>query len=244
MSSVRTFLGSYGGPIARAVRRRVYTLAAATGVTVTHCIGRGVNGCVFMASDGGVLKVSAHDGEAPLAMAVAGPRRAMPFLPVFHGGWLLPGGLLGLPEGWELGVTHREDLRDFVAARPHWYMARANDLIATADSARRSRSSEWLEERFRDMLREFAETAVGIDMRALRAMAQFFVWSHRTGLRYDLDEFSGVHAMRNLGISVQDDTVVIRDLGNLEPRKGAVKRLTTANPCPCLPDDGAITRVP
>ncbi len=240
---MRTFLGSYGGPIANAVRKRVYTLAGVTGVTVTHCIGRGVNGCVFMASDGGVLKVSAHEGEAPLAMAVAGPHRAMPFLPIFHGGWLLPGALLDLPDGWELGVTHREDLRDFVAARPHWYMARANELIAAADTAARSRSSDWLEARFRDMLREFSETAVGIDLRALRALAQFLVWSHRTGLRYDLDEFSGVLAMRNLGVSVKDEAVVIRDLGNLEPRRGAVKRLK-ANPCPCLPDDGAISRVP
>ena len=218
---MRSFLGTCSGEIARAVRARVYTLAAVTGVTVTRCIGRGVNGCVFMTSSSGVLKVSAHEGEAPLAMAIVGRGRVLPFLPVFHGGWLLPGALLGLNPNWELGVTYREDLRDFVPARPWWYMSRANELVGAAS---RAKSIEKLKARHDKILHEASLEAIGIDFRALKALSQFLIWSDESGLNYDPYEFHGSLASRNLGVSTKDDSVVIRDLGNLEPRPGAMKR--------------------
>lgn len=217
-----SFLGVYGGEIARAVRRRVYTLAAVTGVTVTRCIGRGQNGAVFMTAGGGVLKVSAHEGEAPLAMTLAGRGRAMPFLPIFYDAWILPGPTLGLPDGWRLGVTYREDLRDFVPARPWWYMRQASKLVSAAANRRASTS---LETRHARILADAKRAAVGIDMRALVALSGFLVWSEKSGLNYDEDEFDGSLARRNLGVSVKDDAVVIRDLGNLEPKRGAMGRL-------------------
>lgn len=207
------------------VAQKAYTLKALTGVMVHYCLGCGQNGCAFRVDDDLVLKVSVHPGEAPIARILKGLGRPWPFLPIFHGAWTFPPDILGWPaDGEEFGVTLREDLVDFSPDRPREFMDSATDFLKAASNAT---SLRLIQELRRDLLQTLGDMTT-FDANALRMIADFAVWSVNYGLGFDLMEFSGPLSIANLGHSLEDDAVVVRDLGNFDPTRGSLDRLRKA----------------
>jgi len=222
--SQKTFVGHCSHKtIVNDVIHNPYTLRALTGVMVRYCLGCGANGCAFRAEHSLVLKVSSHVGEAPIAEIIEGHGRVWPFLPIFYGSWIEPGETLGRQES--VGITLREDLIDFSPDHPREYVE-----IATAflDSAIKSGSSKGIRSLRRDLTPELMEMTSSLDAKAIQMIADFAVWSSHYNLGFDLGEFSGSLSITNLGQSLDDEAIVIRDLGNFEPEAGALSRLRRA----------------
>lgn len=217
------FTGHCANGMARTAIHHPFALRALTGVMVHYCLGCGVNGCAFRADDGAVLKLSAHEGESPIAEILTGHGRIWPFLPVFYGSWIVPGRTLGRTS--DVGVTLREDLIDFSPDHPRDFVERASDFLEAAgrlgDSTERVKTAR---RKLTPVLRDMTT----FDAMALRMIADFVVWSSHYGLGFDLEEFSGSLAITNLGHSPSDEAVVIRDLGNFEPKDGALDALRRA----------------
>lgn len=224
MASSREFSGHCRGRAVNDALHHPYTLRAITGVMVHYCLGCGANGCAFRADDDLVLKISYHEGEAPLADVVKGLGRPWPFLPIFHGSWIVSGNELGGREDDRLGITLREDLIDFSPDHPRQYIAEATGLLSDAMGA--ETATELLA--VRRSLSSVLEDMTSLDGLALRMLADFAIWSRHYGLGFDLMEFSGSLSITNLGQSLRDDAVVIRDLGNFDPTPDAMKKLRRA----------------
>jgi len=207
------------------VLRRHFTLLAETGVRVLYCLGCGMNGCAFRAQDWTVLKVSAHPGEAPIAEVLAGRGRVWPFLPIFYGGWVVRASLMGRRE--PTGLSWREDLVDFEpAARERKdYIETATKLVK---ALKRSRTPAECVAAHQEALRQRPDFSAS-SQAALAAIAGLAQWSLAYGLGFDLEEFSGSLSISNLGQSLEaDDAIVIRDLGNFNDSKTALRRLEQA----------------
>ena len=222
--SARTFTGSCAHKIAEKVLRRHFTLLAETGVRTFYCLGCGMNGCAFRAQDWSVLKVSTHPGEAPIARILAGKGRIWPFLPVFYGGWVVPGGELG--SDGRIGLSWREDLIDFEPARRERrdYLAASRDLV---DELKRARSVADVAAVKTEVMGRWVDAEFSAwSLEALEAIAGLAGWSRNYGLGFDLDEFSGSLAIQNLGQSLEsDDAIVVRDIGNFNDSAAAIRRL-------------------
>jgi hypothetical protein len=223
MARSRPFTGHCSHRLADTAIHHPYVLRELTGAMVRYCLGCGANGCAFRADDSLVLKLSAHDGESPIADIVAGHGRIWPFLPIFYGSWIVPGADFGRKHS--IGITLREDLIDFSPDHPKDFVRRASDFLDQATGI--SHSPERVQTARRNLTRVFREMTT-FDAMALRMIADFAVWSSHYGLGFDLEEFSGSLAITNLGQSLEDDAVVIRDLGNFDPTNGALQALRRA----------------
>lgn len=221
----RAFTNSCSHRIARQVLRRHFTVLAETGVRVLYCLGCGVNGCAFRAQDWTVLKISAQPDEAPLARVLNIGARAWPFLPIFYGGWELPGRDFG--QRHNVGVSWREDLVDFEPARRERdsYVAAATDLV---DLLKKTRTSAGVARACKKIVARCSDFS-SKSLMALESIAGIAEWSLRFGLGFRLDEFAGDLAIRNLGQSLErDDAIVIRDLGYWNNDESALDRLERA----------------
>jgi hypothetical protein len=228
MTRSRPFSARCSHEITNEVLTHSFELLAETGVRVLQCLGCGQNGCAFRATDSLVLKVSQHEGEAPIARVLAGKGRPWPFLPVFHAAWILDGEFLGYRHN--VGVVLREDLIDWKPDHTSDYIAAANEVINSAwrsasdDSSPRALASR-LRERNRQVVSEWEDSLTERDMSAVMALADFTVWSAEYGLGFDFEEFRDSLSITNLGESLVDDQIVIRDIGNFDPRSGALRKL-------------------
>lgn len=218
----RGFYGHCHSKIVDKVVRSPYKLRALTGVMVHYCLGCGQSGCVFRADDDLVLKVSAHVGEAPIAEITKGRGRVWPFIPIFYGAWIAPASTVGW-NGDDIGVTLREDLVDFSPDHPREFIEKATEFLESASGL----PIEDLKN-LRRGLGPTLDEMTSFDGKALRMIADFAVWSVNYGLGFDLMEFSGSLAITNLGHSLEDDAVVVRDLGNFDPQPGALERVRRA----------------
>lgn len=222
MSRHYAFTGHCLSRVADNVIHNPYTLRALTGVMVQYCLGCGANGCAFRAERSLVLKVGTHEGESPIAEIIKGHGRIWPFLPVFYGSWIVPGRMIG--RDGEIGITLREDLDDFSPDHPKKFIDEATTLL---ESAVRARSPEMIQT-LRRRLGSVIEDMTSVDARALKMLADFALWSKHYRLGFDLREFSGSLAITNLGQSLDDTAIVIRDIGNFEPKRGALEHLRRA----------------
>ncbi len=216
-----------------------YELLAETGARVLQCLGCGQNGCTFRTTGSKVLKVSTHKGEAPLAEILKSRGRVWPFLPIFYDAWIVDGKFLG--QSGDIGVVLREDLIDFRPDHRRDYVSAATELVHETQAAQsapvhvslsRSASPSVLVPKLqhaRDLvLGAWLDVFTERDMSALKALADFFVWSAAFGLGFDFEEFEGSLAVTNVGEALSDDKIVIRDLGNFEMHHGALSRLEKA----------------
>lgn len=206
------FARSCGEKLANSAVERVYFIEYLTGELIERCLGCGANGCVFLADSGRVVKISEHTGEAPIARKIAGAKRYKSFLPIFYGGWIVPGDLFG--QKHDLGITVREPIADFDPLHARKYGQFATFVLSAKYGHDRDSA-----------LKEAAESLSKKDYLGVKALYNFANWSDGLGLDFDMREFKGGLAIDNVGVSVKDGNVVIRDLGEFKPTRGAISRI-------------------